>query len=80
MGAKFIVLVVIVVLTLVFIIQNQAPCQISFFWLHKEGIPTIVVLLVTFILGLIVGWILAALGRRQGRDGKTTKESDPAGK
>jgi uncharacterized integral membrane protein len=72
-------LVVIVVLLVVFILQNQAPSPIRFLW-WNPSMPTIVLLLVTFALGLVAGWISAAVGkRRPGRVEKESKEADTAG-
>jgi uncharacterized integral membrane protein len=77
-GARWIVLAVIVVLLLIFVFQNQATCTVRFLWWPVE-MPTIALLIVTFILGLIVGWVLAAFGRRQGREEKKLRGADSAG-
>ena len=78
MGVRLAVLAVIVVLVLVFVFQNQAPCPVRFLWLSSD-VPTIVLLLATFIVGLIAGWVLAAFGRRQGRGEKKIRDADSAG-
>jgi len=72
-----IVLAVIVVLVLVFVLQNQAPCSVRFLWWRSE-VPTIALLIATFISGIIVGWVLAAFGRRQGRGEEKKREADSA--
>jgi uncharacterized integral membrane protein len=65
--ARLIVLVVVVVLVLAFVLQNRAVSTVRFLW-WPIHVPTIALLVITFILGLIVGWVLAAFGRRQGRE------------
>jgi len=75
-----IIVSLIVVLVLVFAVQNLSPNQVQFLgW--DWYVPTIVLLLITFVVGLIAGWILAAFGkRRQGREEKEAKEAGSAGR
>lgn len=75
-----IIVILIVVLVLIFAFQNLDPSRVQFLgW--GWHVPTIVLLLITFVVGLIAGWILAALGRRrQGREEKENREGDSAGR
>ena len=76
MGTRQVIAVVVVVLFVVFVVQNLDRTWIRFLGLKRE-IPTIALLLVTFAIGLVVGSVLATFGRgRQGRQEKTTRETN----
>ncbi len=48
----------IVVLTALFALQNAQPVQLRFFAWTYEG-PLVMVLLVTFAVGILAGWLAA---------------------
>lgn len=66
MNAKTIVVLVIAVLLLIIIIQNTQVVTLKlFFW--KIGMPRIVVLAVTLIVGFVTGYVVAGIdsGKRK---------------
>ncbi|MBW2064859.1 MAG: LapA family protein [Deltaproteobacteria bacterium] len=53
---KNIVFVILIILVIIFIIQNTQPVEVKFLpW--KLSLPSAVILLGTFLVGLIVGWL-----------------------
>lgn len=80
MRVRLIIALIIVVLVVAFALQNLSRSTVRFLgW--GWNIPTTFLLLITFIVGLIAGWILAALGKRGQRREKTnTEEAKSAGK
>ena len=57
MQAKKIIILVIIIIVLILLFQNINPIAIHlFFW--KIYISLLLILLVTFILGIILGWLL----------------------
>lgn len=80
MRVSLIIAAVLALVFLIFTLQNTQLSKVQFLgW--DWYIPTIVLLLVAFILGLVIGWILEAVFRgRKGRAAKRTKEAVQAGK
>ena len=65
MQAKQIIILVIVFIVLILLFQNLNPIAIHlFFW--QIDISLLLVLLITFILGIILGWLIkSSLTRRK---------------
>jgi len=75
-----IIALILVALVATFALQNLSESNVRFLgW--RWDVPTTFLLLITFIVGLIAGWILAACGkRRQGKGETKTEEAKSAGK
>jgi uncharacterized integral membrane protein len=66
LSPSLIALVVVVVLAVVFIIQNQNDARIEFlFWTVDTAVW--VAIAVALVLGAILGWLLLAMARRRRR-------------
>lgn len=55
--AKLIVLLVVLLLFLIFILQNTEVVELRFLFWHLEASRAIV-LLMSFLLGLVMGWLI----------------------
>ncbi|MGD9695233.1 MAG: lipopolysaccharide assembly protein LapA domain-containing protein [Thermoleophilia bacterium] len=64
---KHIALIVVGVLALIFIFQNTSRRTVSFLWIDMRA-PMFLWLLITFVAGAIVGWLLLHLRKRDGKD------------
>jgi len=60
------VLAVVVVISLVFILQNGADTRLTFLWLDFTW-PAWLVVLLTLVLGVIAGLLIGAYARRPKR-------------
>ncbi len=60
MKAKVIILMLIIILFTIFVSQNTALVHIQFLMWSPE-IPTIVLISITFLVGLIIGFILVSM-------------------
>jgi len=58
MRLAFALALAIVVLTAIFAMQNAQPARVAFFAWNYEG-PLVTVLLVTFAVGILAGWLAA---------------------
>ena len=66
MSARFIVILGVTILLVIFVIQNKAPLQVKFLfwsWIMSRS----VLILLVFALGLIFGWISLAWSERKKR-------------
>jgi uncharacterized integral membrane protein len=62
MSAKLIAIIVLLILLLIFAIQNIQPVVLNFlFW--KISTSSVVSILVSFLIGLLTGWLLTMIGR-----------------
>jgi uncharacterized integral membrane protein len=62
MSAKLIAIIVLLILLLIFAIQNIQPVVLYFlFW--KISTSSVVSILVSFLIGLLTGWLLTMIGR-----------------
>lgn len=80
MRLRLIIALILVALVATFALQNLSESNVRFLgW--RWDVPTTFLFLVTFISGLIAGWILGAFGkRRQGKEEAKTEEAKSAGK
>jgi uncharacterized integral membrane protein len=62
-GARFYVLVAVIVVTAVFILQNTQKVQVKFFF-STTSLPLIFALLLAAVLGFIIGLALPRFRRR----------------
>ncbi|KPL03706.1 MAG: hypothetical protein AMJ73_05550 [candidate division Zixibacteria bacterium SM1_73] len=64
MGARLILIIVIVGLFIVFMLQNDDPLKVKFIFWSVVMSKSLLILLV-FVTGLIFGWITLARGQRR---------------
>jgi uncharacterized integral membrane protein len=86
MRIKLIMSLVLAFLAFVFIVQNTDPVQVTFLFWSVE-MSRVVLLLIMFGAGMIIGWVLSGYlryvrGRQSGASGdKIARQSaDPLGK
>jgi len=66
MSARFITILVVTILLIIFVIQNKAPFQVKFLfwsWIMSRS----VLILLVFAFGVIFGWISLAWSERKKR-------------
>ncbi|WP_159612532.1 lipopolysaccharide assembly protein LapA domain-containing protein [Glutamicibacter sp. JC586] len=56
LNTKQITAIVLVVLALVFILQNLTYVRVEFFFIHSSA-PLWLILVITLALGYVIGWI-----------------------
>lgn len=62
MKAKLITTIVLLFLVILFVIQNAATVEIRFF-VWEASIPRSLLILLTLVAGIVVGWFLRAMYR-----------------
>jgi len=67
MKAKVITIFVLFILMILWGVMNLEKMQglRIFFWKPATGVPAITVILISFVVGIIVGGLLATLGRAE---------------
>ncbi len=74
---KLIISLVLLGILLLFIFQNSETVDFKFFTLHVEKMPMYVIMIITFVLGFLVGrlsgWIYAAFEKRVDDNRKAKK-------
>lgn len=68
-GWRFYAVIVVVVLALVLIFQNSQKVQVDFIFATAET-PLFFILIITFALGALTGWLLPHVRRGRKRDEK----------
>jgi uncharacterized integral membrane protein len=67
MNIKLVIAITVLFIFAVFIVQNAQVVMVSFlFW--KIEASRAIVLMVTFVMGLFTGWILAQMFRKSKKD------------
>ncbi|MGA2141924.1 MAG: LapA family protein [Brevinematales bacterium] len=54
-------LIVLLILLVIIVIQNTTPVDVHFFFLHLQSLPVITVMLVSLLIGYILGLITYSL-------------------
>lgn len=60
---RFYAVIVAAIVALVLIFQNSQKVQVDFIFATTET-PLIFILLITFVLGMLIGWLLPRIRRR----------------
>lgn len=77
MNPSLLIAALIVLVTMIFSIQNAQKVQVAFLAWFFEG-PLVVVLLITFSAGALVVWLTSIPGRlRRHREIETCRHRDP---
>ncbi len=67
MNAKLVIAIIVLFIFAVFIVQNAQVVMVSFlFW--KIEASRAIVLMATFVIGLLIGWILAQVFKKSKKD------------
>jgi uncharacterized integral membrane protein len=61
MRFKIIVLLLLIVLFTIFVVQNTEPVSMQLFFWHIAELPKIILLTVTLVVGIVLGFILSAV-------------------
>jgi uncharacterized integral membrane protein len=70
--ARFILGIIIGVLVIIFMLQNTEPVFVHFFRM-TGSLPTAVILLIVFVVGIIIGWMFHGAGRRRREKARARK-------
>jgi len=74
--AKFLVVLFLVVILVVFIVQNSKPTRIDYVFFHRET-RLIWIMLTCAVIGGIVGFLIGRPGKQLGRKDRQKKGDDP---
>jgi uncharacterized integral membrane protein len=73
MTPKFIIFIVILMLFSIFITQNAQTVQVNFLFWHTEASRALV-LIFTFVLGIITGWLTVWQAKKHRQKKSVAKE------
>lgn len=65
MQAKIIILMLLIILFTIFVVQNTEPVSMQLFFWHIAELPKIILLTVTLVIGIVLGFIISAVMNKQ---------------
>ncbi len=65
MRFKLIILMLLIVLFTIFVVQNTEPVNMQLFFWHIAELPKIILLTVTLVIGVLLGFIITSVLNKQ---------------